>query len=395
MKILILHNHYQHRGGEDAVFEAEVALLRQHGHPVETLTISNDIIQSATQKLDTAWRMFYNPAFARRLETALVQRRPDIIHVHNFFPLASPAVFQVTNRHHIPVVLTLHNFRLLCANAMLLLDGKNCEKCISQPFPLAGIKHRCYRNSTLQSAALGTMTGIHHLAGTWRQKVNHYIALNQFARNKFLNSHLGLNANQISVKPNFLFDPAVGNIQDKENFLLYVGRLSEEKGIDVLLQAFGKTGIPLRIIGDGPLKAQVEEAANEYAHITYLGYQDKPEVIHQLRQARALILPSICYENCPMSVIEALATGTPVIVSNNGGLSEFVHDGYNGLLTSPGNADSLLEKVKLLSGDDEAFKTLCLNARESYLRHYTPEVNYRMLMNIYDSAIQEHKDRPR
>jgi glycosyltransferase involved in cell wall biosynthesis len=388
MKILILHNRYQHAGGEDAVFQAEVNLLAEYGHVVETLVFDNSDIHSFVDKLKIGFGSSYNPASAAKLEHSIHGFLPDIIHVHNFFPVASPAVFYVAEKQNIPIVQTLHNYRLLCSNALFFRDGKVCEDCYGKAVPLDGIRQGCYRSSKLQTASLVMMTALHNRLGTWQNRVAQYIALTEFARQKFLGSHLGLDPSQVSVKPNFSFDPALVMPDQKSDFFLYVGRLSVEKGIVPFLEAVRDIHCPVKILGNGPFVEQVQALSDQYSHIEFLGYRSKDEVLALLKQARALIFPSICYEGFPVSVVEALACGTPVVASNIGGIPEIITDLQNGLLFEAGNIRQMVDTIKLISQEDELWRSMCFNARKTYEARYTPEQNYQMLIQVYRQAIR-------
>lgn len=394
MKILLVHNTYQQRGGEDAVYEAELKLISQYGNTVDTILFDNSAINSVSKKIAIGLGTVYNFSSASLIEKKIKSFQPDIIHVHNFFPLVSPSVFFVAKKYHIPIVMTLHNYRLMCANALFFRNGKVCENCISKTFPLDGIIHKCYRNSSLQSAAVTLMSSIHKISGTWKNSISHYIALTEFSKNKFINSSLKIPEHKISVKPNFVSDFDESNYQ-RENYFLFVGRLSEEKGIRVLLDAFQNNGLPLKIIGDGPLKNSVQDATSTYSNIEYLGFQEKLTVLETMKKSRALIFPSLWYEGFPVTVCEALATGTPVIASDIGSLAEIIQDNWNGLLFSYKDANALDGKISYFNihhaGKNEMYK----NARQSYLENYTPEKNYLILEDIYSRLIKNAKKKGR
>jgi glycosyltransferase involved in cell wall biosynthesis len=388
MKILLIHNYYQERGGEDTVFEAEIDLLRQNNQLVESLYSENTTISTQWDKLRTGIFSIYNPFSALEVSKKITEFQPDIIHVHNFFPMISPAIFSVAKHHRIPVVMTLHNFRLICPNALLYRDGQVCESCIDKVIPWEGIRHACYRNSALQTASLGIMTAFHKLAGTWQNDVDCYITLNSFARGRILNSSLKLKPQQVVVKPNFVFEPEspYDDAVEKEDFFLFVGRLSQEKGVQVMLDSFIQNGKPLKIIGKGPLQTIVEESVSNYANVNYLGFLGRDDILKYLVKARALVLPSTCYENFPMTILEAFSAGTPVITSRNGGLPDIVTEDFNGLLATPGCADSLSGQVEKMASTTD-YMQFCRNARDTYLEKYTPQKNYEMLMTIYSNVL--------
>jgi glycosyltransferase involved in cell wall biosynthesis len=236
MKILLLHNYYTQRGGEDGVFEAERNLLLQKGHEVESLTFQNQKLQGFAEKIRTSFSSIYNSHSAKLLAQKIDEFQPQILHVHNFWKEASPAVYYIAKRKNIPLVQTLHNFRLLCANALLLRQNQPCELCIKKTFPMAGIRYACYENRLI-TAQITFLSTIHKILGTWKNLVSQYITITEFARRKFLASALHLQENQISVKPNFVEDRGGASMESRENYFLFVGRLSAEKGVQTLLEA--------------------------------------------------------------------------------------------------------------------------------------------------------------
>lgn len=390
MKIIMIHNRYQYQGGEDSVFQVESDLLANHGHTVRQLVFDNKEIQSSTDKLLLVFRGLYNSKSAKELESLIHEFAPDVIHVHNFFPLASPSIFYVAKRYNIPVVVTLHNFRLICPSAVLYFKGKIYEDNIHSLIPWDGILKGVYRNSRLQTAGLALITTYHNLIGTWKNKVDKFIVLTEFAKKKFSNSVLRISKDQLVVKPNFVEDYGYQEVK-REDFFLIVGRLSEEKGILTVLESIKIDSYKLVIIGDGPLKAKLEDAIRDKPNVTYIGYQQKPAIMDYLRRCRALIFPSVCYEGFSMTLLEAFSMGTPVIASNLGSMAEIVHDHENGLHFEPGNAQHMVEKIARISKDDSLAEKLSRNARKTYVDLYTAEKNYAILLDIYNSVLRPKK----
>ena len=393
IRVLMVHNYYQQRSGEDAVFESEVELLRANGHPVDTLTFHNDGIEdNALGKLKLAASLVHNADSASALERKIRAFNPDVIHIHNLFPVGSPALLSVAAAYGVPVVMTLHNYRLICANALLYRDGEVCQDCVHKTVPMPGIVRGCYRGSCLQTAGLATMTSTHKMLHTWQNKVARYITLTDFARNRILDSSLHLRNEQVVVKSNFMFDPLAkdtdGASRDEKPHALFIGRLSEEKGMDTLLEAFQESGDPIRIIGGGPYEAQVKAAAEVCPNIQYLGFQEKPRIMAELQSAACLVFPSVWFEGFPMTLVEALAMGTPAVVSAIGGLPEIIEDGYNGLHVTPGHPVDVVQQTQRLLQDSNLQKTLAENARQRYLQRYTPDRNYQQLQAIYQSTCQ-------
>jgi glycosyltransferase involved in cell wall biosynthesis len=308
--------------------------------------------------------------------------RPDLIHVHNSFPLVSPSIYWEAAKANIPIVQTLHNYRLLCPQAMFLREERVCEDCLGK-VPWRGVLRRCYRNSTTQSAVVATMLGVHQAAGTFRNKVTRYIALNEFCRGKFIAG--GLPAERISVKPNFVTVPAFDEVPRSGG--LFVGRLSAEKGLSVLLNSLDRLPqLTIDVIGTGPMVEQV----NAHSQARSLGAMPREAVLARMRSASYLVLPSVWHEVMPLSVVEAFASGLPVIGSRSGAMAELITDGVTGLLCEPGNAQDLAEKIRWAEANPSKMREMGVSARAEYLRAYTPQRNYAQLMAIYRSVLAEH-----
>jgi glycosyltransferase involved in cell wall biosynthesis len=381
-KVLVVHNAYQHKGGEDTVMEAEVALLRSRGHTVEMFTRHNDAIASMS-KLTAAVNTVWSGNVAAEFEGTLRSFQPDVVHVHNTFPLISPAIYWVAARLQVPVLQTLHNFRLMCPQAMFLRNGKVCEDCLGK-LPWRGAARGCYRGSVLQSTVLAGMVTVHRAMGTWQNKVTRYIALNEFCRGKFIEG--GLPAERIAIKPNFVdFEPPAP--AERQGFL-FVGRLSSEKGVDVLVNAHRQVeGSALRVAGTGPDASLLDKVPG----LNAMGALQMEQVRQEMGAAIALVLPSIWYENFPRTLVEALGCGLPVIASRIGALAELVKYGETGLLFEPGNAEDLAHKMRWALANPQAMAAMGRNARKQYEAEFTAERNYQQLMTIYESAIAEVK----
>lgn len=386
MRILIIHNHYKEAGGEDTVFFAEANLLEEYGHEVRKLALSNNSVQSIKQKLEAAFGVVYNRRSAKMIENELQAFKPDVVHVHNFFPLVSPAVFYVCHKYKVPVVLTLHNYRLICPSALLHYDGKVQLENVHKIFPVGAIRKKVYRNSVFQTASVALATGVHKLLGTWRNKVAKFIVLTPGAAELFLHSSLKPKPEQLMVKPNFTEDPGIGE-ENREDYYLYIGRLTPEKGIETLLKARQLYQFNLKIVGDGPLRSMVQQQASANSGLEYLGFQGRDEVMAILKKAKALIFPSEWMETFGMTVVEAFATGTPVIAANIGGAAHLVQHRYNGLHFAPQQAADLAEQVELFDQNPVMAHELSCNARKTYEQFYTPEANYKLLMEVYAAAI--------
>lgn len=382
MRIIMIHNRYRYQGGEDSVFQAEVQLLFGHGHDVDQLIFDNKDIPDNFNKYLQGFRGIYNVSSALALQKRIEEFKPDIIHVHNFFPLASPSIFYTAKKYDIPVIVTLHNFRLVCPSGTLFHNGEIYEENVRRLIPWRAVVKGVYRESRMETLGLAGITVIHNLIGTWRHKIDRFIVLTEFARKKFADSALRIDESQLIVKPNFVEDFGEGDTT-RENFFLLVGRLSVEKGIDVALKALAIKKFKLVVIGDGPLRDQVVSASNANPDLTYVGFKDKNVIVDYLKRCTALLLPSLCYEGFPVSLLESFATGTPAIVSQLGPLTEIVQNNENGLHFEPGNAQDLVDKVFMLLNNKSMAEQLGKHARRTYLNSYTPEKNYLKLMDIY------------
>ena len=385
MKILVIHNSYQIAGGEDSVFNNECLLLEQNGITVRKLSISNDSISGLLAKVFAFIGVVFSFHGYKRIVQAIETFRPDVVHVHNYFPLISPSVFYACKKMGVPVVHTLHNYRAICPTALLMNNGKIEERSI-QKSPWWAVKQKVYKDSILGTFVLAAMVAWHKRLGTWKTKVDRFIALTQFAANKY--EQAGWPESKLVVKPNFVPDPFdSGFTYQNEQHAIFVGRLSEEKGVDLLLEAWKEIDYKLLIIGDGPLKSVVEQSDNPNIH--YLGKLDKQNVLERVKKASFLVMASTWYEGLPMVLVEAFACGTPALVPNLGGMGEVVKDKVTGLHLEPGNSSDLSKKAEWLFEHPEAQKKFSINARNEYLDRYTPEQNYEMLMDIYQQAIAE------
>ncbi|MBO0938816.1 glycosyltransferase family 4 protein [Fibrella sp. HMF5335] len=386
MRILFVHNYYQQRGGEDAVFEQEVSLLRENGHTVETVEFTNAGFDgSLVGNLVGAAKSMYSNASARRMEQAIDAFQPDVVHIHNLFYSASPSVIRAAKGRGIPVVMTLHNYRLVCNSGMLSrADQVPCERCLTKTIPLAGIRHSCFRDSRVQSIQLTAITSLHKLSGIWKS-VDRFIVLTDFAREKFLQSSLQLRPDQVVVKPNSIDELSYAHPEEREDFFLFVGRLSFEKGIRVLIEAARIGKFPIEIVGDGPFRPLVEQAAAELPNIRYVGKLPHNEGIERLKKCRAMILPSIWYEGLPTTILEAFATGTPVICSDQGNLNSIVTKGKTGHLFETGSATSLVSLINRLCPDQ--LNQHALAGFDVYRNKYEKQTVLERLISVYADLI--------
>lgn len=378
MRILVAHNIYQQRGGEDIVVDNEVALLKSHGHQVELYLRHNNEITGQSKPAILQQTIWSQKTSADML-VLLNQFKPDVIHVHNTLPLISPSLYWAAARLNIPVVQTLHNFRLLCPQATFLRQGKICDSCVGH-LPWRAVIHRCYRDSAIQSAVLAGMLTLHHALGSYQKKVTRYIALNEFCKNKYIQG--GIAPEMIDVKANFVTDCGSGN--DRRDGFLFVGRLSPEKGVGVLAGAFdARRHGSLTVVGEGSESACLQNMDQ----LKMTGALPSEQVKKYMQSSLALVLPSICYENMPMTLVEAFCCGLPVIASRIGALATLVEEGKTGLLFNAGDETDLAEKMAWAAEHPVEMAQMGLNARAVYLMSYTPEANYQLLIDIYNKAI--------
>jgi len=386
MKIILAHNHYQQLGGEDNIFEQESKILQMNGHTVFQFTVHNDDIKTMSS-LDIARKTIWNAQTYSLIKQLILKEKPDVIHFHNTFPLISPSVYYAAQEYHLPVVQTLHNYRLLCLNAQLLRNGNICEKCVNRAIPFPGIFYRCYRGSLSASSVVAAMLVYHRFRNTYLSKVNKFIASSHFSREVFIRS--GLPGSKIVVKPNFLsFDPG-HSVHHQGEYALFVGRLSKEKGGQVLLQAWEEVGnrIPLLIVGTGPEEHSLKSQSN--GCIRFLGKLPQAQVLDTMRRAKFLIMPAIWYEIQPLTLVEAYACGIPIIGSRLGSLKEQIIDNETGLHVVPGDPIDLAHKVVWLNEHPTECEKMGVSARAKFEKDYSSSVHYEQIMNIYHEAIIE------
>ena len=384
-RVLLVHNYYQQPGGEDAVVTNEKRLLEQHGHPTSLYCVHNDEIASFSDKV----RVFRDITYSTRSRDGLARHiekiRPDVVHVHNFFPLLTTSIYDACRDAGVPVVQTLHNFRIVCAGAFLTRNGKSCEKCLVGS-PYWSVLHRCYRGSAMGSLSVARMIDENIRRRTWATKVDRFVALTPSAKATFVRA--GLPASKIAVKPNFAYDP--GEVTNTRRYgALYVGRLSAEKGVMEMIAAWRGLDYPLRVAGDGPLMNEMKAAAPD--NVTFLGRLPPEAVADEMRRAAMLVAFSTCLEGFPVVIAEALACGLPAIVSDIGAPRDIVKHGITGLHAKMGDPNALAAAVRNLSGNPDAVAGMAHAARADYLAHYNPQTNYRHLAAIYNSVSRAGK----
>ena len=388
MKILLCHNYYKTRAGEGLVFEHEKNLLIENGNDVQTYTRDNIEIDSfsTVNKLKSFLNGFNNKKTLNDIDRIVEEHRPDIAHIHNVFPLISPSIYVALNRHKVPIVQTFHNFRFVCPNGLLFINEKECPYFLKKG--LHCVKNKCYRQSFLYSAWYSTILAYHNRQKTFVDKIDCYIALNSFTKSIFVKS--GFNPKKIAVKPNSASADSSSFNDNPENYILFAGRLSQEKGVFTLLKAAAKVpSLPLKILGDGPLENEIKKfiSENNLKNIELLGYQPQKQFEKYLANALVTILPSDCFENCPLTVINSLYLGTPVIASRTGGIPDFVPEEKAGWLFSPGNVDELTQKLHMVENNKNKIIEMRSKVREWGVEQFSPETNYKKLMKIYEEIM--------
>jgi glycosyltransferase involved in cell wall biosynthesis len=373
VRILVAHSRYRSgpASGENAVVADEARVLQEAGHEVHVFEAS---VSGTFDALRAAPGAIWDPGRAAALRRLIRRYRPDVVHVHNLFPALSPAVIRAAAAEGVPVVMTLHNFRLMCLPATFLRDGRVCEDCAGR-LPWPGVVHGCYRRSRAQSAVLATSLVLHRWLGTF-ERVSRFIAVSGFVRDKYVAA--GFEPWRIVVKPNFAWPGP--RREGPGRYFLFVGRLSPEKGVATLLSAWRQDLGRLLVVGDGPEAPGLRRLAP--GGVEFRGAVAREEARRLVAQARAVLVPSIWYEAFPRVVVEAYAAGVPVVAGRIGALPEVVEDGVTGLLAEPGDPASWAAAVGRLI-DDGVSERLGEGAYRAWATRYTPEANLRRLEGIY------------
>ncbi len=349
----------------------------------------NANIQGGLKGIKSLFQSVYNREAYDRVLSEIEDFQPDVMHVHNTFYVASHAVYHAAKQAKVPVIQTLHNYRLVCPSAFLFHKGNIYTKSVNKVFPVDAVLKRVWDNSFVKTFMIACTTALNKWQGTYQKLIDKYIVFTEFSKDIFLNSSLNLREEQIAIKPNFIADPGV-NTEEREDFYLFVGRLSPEKGISVLLEAAKKEGFPLYILGDGPMRAEVEAASAEAPSIKYLGHTSREQVLEYFKKTKALIFSSLWYEGMPMVIVECMASGAPIIVSDLGNPGVMVEHEVNGLKFEAGNADALIQQIRTLEQNPNLVEAYSSASRNTYVDHYSPTANYQRLMEIYESAITQN-----
>jgi glycosyltransferase involved in cell wall biosynthesis len=385
VRILIAHNAYQQRGGEDVVFDQESEMLEEAGYAVGRFSVNNDHIHGLAAKLGAARSAILNKASIASLGAEIAAFAPDLVHIHNFFPTLSAGALEAVADQGLPIVFTVHNFRLICAGALLLRDGRPCEDCVGRR-KLAGVVHACYRQSRFGTAVVAAV-GAYVKRFLRKNPLSvTIIALTHFSKSRLVSD--GFPEDRIVVRGNVIPDPGVGP-DNRERRIVYVGRLSFEKGVDTLLNAArGLSGI-VEIIGDGPERQKLESMAP--ANVVFRGSLTHLQVLERIKSAAGVAVPSRWYEMFPLVCLEAMATGTPLLVSHIGGLPEIVADRQTGLLLPPDSHIEWKDAMRELLESASYARAIGLNARSRYLDRHSVKRGVADLVQIYRRACDDIK----
>ena len=388
-RILQVHNFYQIPGGEDVVVRNEKKLLEEHGHEVFEYYRSNEEIKKGgkLKKILLPFTAVFSLKTYREVTKLIREKKIDIVHVHNTLTMVSPSVFYAAFHCKVPVVQTLHNFRMLCPAGSFFRDNRICEECVEQGMKCA-VKHKCYRNSTAQTIVSAMILKIHRALGTYR-KVN-FICLTEFNRQKILESLRGKNVideKHLYIKPNFTFAEGVtpDDETEKEDYFLFAGRIESLKGIDIAVKAFEQ--LPdekLYVAGTGPMMNEMKDyvASHQMKNVEFLGFLQKKEMKEKFYHAKAVIMSSQCYEAFAMTIAEAYSYGVPVVAGRVGNMDGMVKEGITGVKFTYNSSDDLAEKIREF--DRLNLSELKENARNFYETRLRPEDNYQKLLKIYE-----------
>ncbi len=385
MRVLLGHNFYRSSApsGEDGVYRNERALLENSDVEIVSYEKFNDDLDDSTltNKLKIALDSAWSDKSYRELSALIKKTRPDVAHFHSLFPQISPSAYAACFDSGVPVIHTLHNYRPICPGAMLIRNGKPCEDCVGTNL-LSSLRHRCYRNSILATGANAWQITRNRWTKTY-QKVSRYIALTEFAASRYVKA--GFDPEKIVVKPNFLPGGSLPGERHVADYAVFVGRLSEEKGVRTLLKAWQSVpSLKLKILGEGLLREELEREATANAlDVEFLGFVPNEDALEIIRNAKVQVIPSEWYEGFPMVVLEAYALGVPVVASRIGSLEEVIEQGVTGLRFTPGDAADLAATVNRLVADDGQLREMSQNALAIFNAKYTAEVNIDLLLSIY------------
>jgi glycosyltransferase involved in cell wall biosynthesis len=407
MKILFVNKYYHPSGGPEKVMFQEKNYLEklnwqvipfsmQHPLNVKTLysryfvsNVDYNGSYSILNKTKMALNIFYSWEAKRKMEVLLDEQKPDLAHIHNIYHQISPSILPVLKRRNIPVVMTLHDFKLVCPNYTFLRDGNPCESCEGKYFYKATL-HRCVKNSFWSSLVCSLETYFHRFLKIYQNYVDVFITLSEFSRKKMI--QYGINEKKLSLLRNYVDLPSNGSGLDSGKHILFFGRLSEKNGIITLIQAMERTKeIPLVVAGEGELLSTLKEYVSEKKlnNVTLAGFLEGEKLEKAIKNSLFTVFPAICYHNCPMSILESFAFGKPVIGSNLGSVPELIEDEVNGLLFEPNNVEKLAEKIRYLYHHPLLAQKMGMVARKKVEEKYSEGEYYKKLLGLYDALIKK------
>jgi glycosyltransferase involved in cell wall biosynthesis len=392
MRILLVNKFYYNRGGDCTAVLMTERLLKEHGHDVAVFSMkyTNNLLSAWEKyfpseisfstphvkgKIKAAKRIFGSPEVAKKFSRLLDDFEPDVIHLHNIHSYLSPAVAQIAHKKGIKVVWTLHDYKLICPSYSCLRNGKPCELCFSNKSNV--FTKRCMKNSRLASI-LAWMEAVYWNRDKLEKITDRFISPSAFLKEKMVDA--GFRAEQVEVLHNFMYTQPDSPREHKDDYYCYVGRISEEKGVDTLLEAARQLPYPLKIIGDGPLLDSYKKQYEQFKHIEFTGRMSPEQLLPLVQRARLFVIPSVCYENNPFSIIEALCMGTPVLGANIGGIPELIAEGINGLLFTPGDSVEMKSKIEQMFKMGFDYKDITQQAQKKFSK----DDFYDHLNTIYD-----------
>lgn len=393
MNILQIHNFYKISGGECSVVMSERGMFDASCHEFVPFTVDSREIQvyAFGRKVLSFLQIPYNFENYNRLFRLLQTNLPDVAHVHNIFPLLSPSVYSVLKKYHLPVVQTVHNYRFLCPNGLFFINGQICEDCLHKGL-FSCVKKKCMHDSWATSAMYAAAVGLAWRTGNIPNNIDIFIALNRFGRDKLIQG--GIPAEKIRICGNFI-EHIADHPQAKADYVLYLGRLSSEKGLHTLFKAMQvlPPHVRLKVAGSGPLEPELKDFAARHlgGKVEFLGFVSGEEKTRLISHALCMVVPSEWYENFPISVVESLSLGTPVIASRMGGLPEMIEHQETGLLFTAGDAEDLAQQILTIYSDRESTKAMSKAAIEAARVRFSKETHLRELMSIYEEAISMNK----
>ena len=392
MKIIAIHNFHRKgsASGDDQVFKSETDLLELHGHEIVKYTVSNDEFDNANffQKILKTFGMVWSNKNYRSVRKLCQQEKPDLVHIHTFFPLLSPSILYAAQRSGCKVVVTLHDTRFVCPCATSLRNNTICNECGDGHY-FRMCKYGCFKGSKSQSFIVAGVFKYHRMRKSFYRQIDKYICLNDNQIN--LLTGIGFDSTKIVKKYNFVPDAEANTAFEKvdhlpERYVVFYGRIGEEKGIRVLMKIWDKvSSIPLVVMGGGPFEEEFKTWASTKENVFFLGYTQHEKCLSIVKGAEFVIFPSIWYEGCSMVEIEAQSLGKCIVATDLGFSAEAITDGENGYKVSIGDIDGFIEKICFLWQHPSDAHRMGLNARSEYESKYLPEDNYAQLMRIYNS----------